>query len=41
MFRVRKEVIMKVFRKLDKIGDGVIIIEDFREVYNVKYYLKY
>lgn len=41
MSRARKEVIMKAFRKLDKTGDGVITIEDLREVYNAKHHPKY
>lgn len=32
---------MKAFRKLDKTGDGVITIEDLREVYNPKHHPKY
>lgn len=41
MSRARREVIMQAFRKLDKTGDGVITIEDLREVYNVKHHPKY
>ena len=32
---------MQAFRKLDKTGDGVITIEDLREVYNAKHHPKY
>lgn len=32
---------MQAFRKLDKTGDGVITIEDLREMYNAKHHPKY
>lgn len=41
MSPARKEVVLQVFRKLDRTGDGVITIEDLRGVYNVKSHPKY
>ncbi|NWR94464.1 CAPSL protein, partial [Furnarius figulus] len=40
MSNARKQVVM-AFHKLDKTGDGVITIDDLREVYNPKYHGKY
>lgn len=41
MSTARKEIVMQAFRKLDKTGDGVITIEDLRNVYNAKHHPKY
>lgn len=41
MNNLRKEFIRRAFQKLDRIGDGVVIVQDFYGVYNVKKYFKY
>ena len=37
----RRQLIILAFRKLDKTGDGVVTVEDLRNVYNVKNHPKY
>jgi len=38
---VRKSLIQKAFKKLDKTGDGVVTVDDLRGVYNPKFHKKY
>jgi hypothetical protein len=37
----RKRVIADAFKKLDKTGDGVVTLDDLRNVYNVKHNPRY
>jgi len=37
---VRKSLIQKAFRKLDKTGDGLVTVDDLKGVYNPKFHKK-
>lgn len=41
MNNMRKGLITKAFRKLDKTGDGVVTVDDLKGVYSVKKHKKY
>lgn len=41
MSQARQTVILTAFRKLDKNGDGIVNVEDMKDVYNVKKHPKF